>query len=127
VPLGTIGTIAFETFQRCRQWVDRNYRQAESLEQIATECRVAEAHICRLFKRFAHLSPWQYVLRLKMRDAAHHLQAPNARVGQVAYEFGFPDPFQFSRTFRRVFGISPRTFMQLQRHTYGESAAYSRK
>jgi len=36
-------------------------------------------------------------------------------VSQVAYEFGFHDPFQFSRTFRRVLGISPRQFVQLQR------------
>ncbi|MGE5611228.1 MAG: helix-turn-helix transcriptional regulator, partial [Bacillota bacterium] len=25
------------------------------------------------------------------------------------------DPFHFSRTFRRVFGVSPRRFIQLQR------------
>lgn len=115
VPVGTIGTIAFETFQRCRQWLDQNYRKAESLEQIASECGIAEPYLCRLFKRFAHQSPWQYVLRRKMRDAALRLQARNVRVSDVAFEFGFTDPFQFSRTFRRVFGISPRSFIQLQR------------
>jgi len=115
VPLGTIGTAAFETFQRCRQWVDKHYRQVEWLGEVASECRVDQAYLCRLFKRYAHQSPWQYILRLKMRDAAQRLQARDARVGDVAYEFGFSDPFQFSRTFRRVFGISPRTFIQLQR------------
>jgi len=115
VPLGTIGTAAFETFQRCRQWVDHNYRRAESLGEIASECHIDEAYLCRLFKRYAHQSPWQFILRLKMRDAAQRLQARDAHVSDVAYEFGFSDPFQFSRTFRRVFGISPRTFIQLQR------------
>jgi AraC-like DNA-binding protein len=118
VPLGTIGTVAFETFQRCRQWVDGNYRHAQSLEQIASECNVAEPYICRLFKRYAHQSPWQYILRLKMRDAAVRLQAPHTRVADVATEFGFTDPFQFSRTFRRVFGLSPRSFIQLQRREH---------
>lgn len=115
VPLGTIGTVSFEAFQRCRQWIDRNYRQAESLEQIAIECRVDESYMCRLFKRYAHQSPWQYVLRLKMRDAAQRLQGRDTRVSAVAYEFGFKDPFQFSRTFRHVFGVSPRMFMRLPR------------
>ncbi len=117
VPLGTIGTVAFETFQRCREWMERHYREAQSLEDIATECRIDEAYICRLFKRFAHKSPWQYVLRLKMRDAAQRLQSPNARVGEVAREMGFSDPFQFSRTFRRVIGVSPRAFINLQNKT----------
>jgi AraC-like DNA-binding protein len=115
VPLGTIGTIPFETFQRCRHWMDHNYLHAESLEQIASDCRVDESYMCRLFKRYAHQSPWQYVLRLKMRDAAQRLQVGQARVSAVAYEFGFSDPFQFSRTFRRVFGVSPRAFMRLPR------------
>jgi len=115
VPLGAIGTATFETFQRCRQWVDRNYRQIERLGEIALECHVDEAYLCRLFKRYAHHSPWQYILRLKMRDAAQRLQSNELRVSEVAYEFGFADPFQFSRTFHRVFGISPRSFMQLQR------------
>lgn len=115
VPLGTIGTDAFETFQRCRAWIEANYRQIVSLSEIAARCQVDPAYICRLFKRYAHQSPWQYVLRLKMRDAAQRLQSHDVRVSQVAYEFGFADPFQFSRTFRRVFGISPRQFVQLQR------------
>jgi AraC-like DNA-binding protein len=115
VPLGTVGTTTFETFQRCRQWMDQNHRRAQSLEQIAIECQVDESYMCRLFKRYAHQSPWQYVLRLKMRHAAQRLQERNTRVSDVAYEFGFTDPFQFSRSFRRVFGISPRTFMRLPR------------
>jgi AraC-like DNA-binding protein len=115
VPLGTIGTEAFETFQRCRELVERHYRRLQSLSEIAAECRVDAAYICRLFKRFAHQSPWQYVLRLKMRDAAQRLQSRPMLVSDVAYEFGFADPFQFSRTFRRVFGLSPRQFVHLQR------------
>jgi AraC-like DNA-binding protein len=115
VPLGSVGAVAFETFERCCQWMDRNYREAESLAQIALACRVNEAYICRLFKRYAHQSPWQYILRLKMRDAAQRLQSRDVRVSDIAYEFGFPDPFQFSRTFRRVFGLSPQRFIRLQR------------
>jgi len=118
VPLGTIGTIPFDTFQRCRQWIEHHYRDVQSLEQIATECRVDESYMCRLFKRYAHQSPWQYILQLKMRDAAQRLQeSSTARVADVAYALGFSDPFQFSRTFRRVYGISPRSFMRLQKRS----------
>jgi transcriptional regulator GlxA family with amidase domain len=49
-----------------------------------------------------------------MRDAAHRLQSTNLLVRDVAYEFGFEDPFQFSRTFHRILGVSPRQFKRLQ-------------
>jgi len=115
VPLGTIGTEAFETFEHCRGWIETHYRKVESLAEIGEACHVDPAYICRLFKRYAHQSPWQHVLALKMRDAAQRLQSTHLQVGEVAAEFGFEDPFQFSRTFRRVFGLSPRQFVQLQR------------
>ena len=102
VPLGTLGTEAFETFQRCRVWIEEHYRGVSSLPEIAAQCRADPAYICRLFKRYSHHTPWQYVLRLKMRDAAQRLQSQQIRVSQVAYEFGFDDPFQFSRTFKRL-------------------------
>jgi AraC-like DNA-binding protein len=121
VPLGTVGTAAYVTFQRCREWVESNYWQVEKLSQIAADCDVHEVHLCRLFKRYAHRGPWQYVLRLRMRDAALRLQVPNVRVRDVAEECGFNDPYQFSRTFHRVLGIRPRRFMQLQRQNENSS------
>jgi AraC-like DNA-binding protein len=117
VTLGTIGTQAFDTYQRCRRWIAENYRQIEDLPVVASMCNVDRAYLCRLFKRFAHKSPWQYVLQLKMRDAAHRLQSSDLRVRDVAYEFGFADPFQFSRTFHRILGVSPRQFKRLQQRS----------
>ena len=64
VPLGTMGTEAFGTYQLCRGWMDRNYRSVESLAQIASACGIGDTYLCRLFKRHAHRSPWQHILRL---------------------------------------------------------------
>jgi AraC-like DNA-binding protein len=115
VPLGTIGSEAFGTYQRCRHDIERHYRTLRGLDEIAQRCRLDPAYICRLFARFDHQSPWQFVLRLKMRDALERLQAPGALVQSVAADLGFPDPFQFSRAFRRVFGLSPREFVRRRR------------
>jgi AraC-like DNA-binding protein len=114
VPLGTVGTATFETYQRCLEWIDRNYQHLEGLRQIARGCHVHEAYLSRLFQRYSHRSPWQYVLWLKMRDAVQHLQDTHARVRDVARRCGFTDPYIFSRTFRRVMGMSPRDFRRLQ-------------
>ncbi len=115
VPPGTIGTLAFETYQRCRQFIETNYLRLDGLNEIADRCHVDAAYICRLFRRYDHQGPYQYLTRLKMRDAAQRLQIPGTLVKIVADELGFPDAFQFSRTFRRIYGIPPRRFAQLQR------------
>ena len=111
---GSIGTLAFGTYQTCRRYIEQHYLQLHSLAQLAEICHVDSAYICRLFSRFDHESPYQYLMRLKMLDAARRLQEPGALVKQVAAELNFEDPFRFSRTFRRVLGVSPRRFAQLR-------------
>jgi AraC-like DNA-binding protein len=53
-------------------------------------------------------------MRLKMTAAAQRLQAPDARVKEVAYALGFGDAFHFSRAFKKVFGVSPDAFRKLR-------------
>ena len=115
VPPGSVGTLAFETYQRCRAFIEAHYLELQTLNEIADRCRVDPAYLCRLFNRYDHQSPYQCLLRLRMGHAAQRLQSPGTLVKQVSGELGFSDPFHFSRTFRRVFGVSPRRFVELQR------------
>jgi AraC-like DNA-binding protein len=112
VTYGAASTAAFATYQRCRQHLEKHWLRLRSLEQIATECHVAPAHLCRLFRRFGHQSPYQCLLRFKMQHAAERLQTNNATIKQLADELGFSDPFHFSRVFKSVIGLSPSRFAQ---------------
>jgi AraC-like DNA-binding protein len=109
-PLEGSDTLAFATFQRCRQHIERNWLRLRTLEQIAAECHLNKAYLCRLFRRFDSQTPGQYLVRLKMNFAAERLHQPGVLVKQVAEEAGFPDPFHFSRVFRSALGLSPSAF-----------------
>ena len=113
-PIESTETHAFATYQRCRQHIDERCLQLRTLDQIAGECHVSNAYLCRLFRRFDHRSPYQYLLRLKMNYAAGRLQEPDTLVKQVAEETGFGDPFHFSRVFHSVFGLPPNAFRGLR-------------
>ena len=52
-----------------------------------------------------------------MNLAAERLQNPSILVKQVAAEFGFDDPFHFSRAFKNVLGLSPEKFRRLREHS----------
>ena len=113
-PLEGAETPAFATYQQCRQHIEQHNLRLRTLRQIASECHVNNAYLCRLFRRYDNQSPYQYLLRLKMNLAAGRLQQPNALVKQVAEEVGFTDPFHFSRVFTSVFGLSPAAFRRLR-------------
>lgn len=105
-------TPAFATYQRCRGVISDEYTRLYSLRDAAERCHVDPAYLCRLFRRYDHQSPYQYLMRLKMARAAVLLQRPGAMVKQVADDMRFADPYHFSRAFKRVLGISPGEFIK---------------
>ena len=114
MPWEATESAAFATFQRCRQHIRSHCGQLTSLEQVARECHIDRAYLCRIFQRYARQTPYQYLLRLKMNLAAERLQDPATLVREVAFELGFVDPFHFSRVFKRLFGLSPEAFRRLR-------------
>ena len=113
-PLAGGAGLAFATYLECRSHVETHFHRLKTLRQIAEECHVDVAYLCRLFQRYDHQSPYQLLLRLKMNFAAEWLQQPGALVKQVAERAGFTDPFHFSRAFKSVFGVAPDTFRRLR-------------
>jgi AraC-like DNA-binding protein/quercetin dioxygenase-like cupin family protein len=113
-PLDGAETFAFATYQEAREHLQRHFLRLRTLKQASAECHVDGAYLCRLFRRYDHLSPYQYLLRLKMNHAAALLGQPGALVKQAAEAVGFGDPFHFSRAFKAVLGLSPDHFRRLR-------------
>jgi AraC-like DNA-binding protein len=114
MPSEAARTPAFATYQRCRQHILEHHLRLRTLAEIARECHADPAYLCRLFQRYDHQTPYQFLLRLKMNAAAERLQNPGAAVKRVAAELGFEDPSHFSRAFKGVFGLSPDAFRRLR-------------
>lgn len=114
VPLREADSHAFLTYQHCRQYMQEHAQRLRTLEQIAGECHLDTAYLCRLFQRFDQQSPYQFLIRLKMNAAADQLQQPEALVKNVAADLGFANPFHFSRVFKSVFAIAPEAFRKLR-------------
>lgn len=113
LPAGSASSPAFATYCRCKQHLEQHWTSLHTLDAAAAACHVNASHLCRLFQRFGHQSPYQYLLRLKMNHAAQQLQVAGAAVKAVADSAGFSDPFHFSRVFKSVMGVSPSQFARL--------------
>jgi AraC-like DNA-binding protein len=106
--------LSFSTYEHCQRHLQQHFRRLRTLEQVAEECHVNAAYLCRLYRRYSHQSPYQQLLRLKMNFAAELLQHPDALVKTIAAQAGFGDPFHFSRAFKSVLGLSPEAFRRLR-------------
>lgn len=101
------GEAARENFLRCKAVLDEQAERLMTLEEAAAAVRLDVSSVCRLFRRFQGISPYQYLLRRKMNLAAEFLVDGRGLVKEVAQRVGFADPYHFSRCFKAVHGVPP--------------------
>lgn len=102
---------AWRTYRQCRQYIDSRFLTLQSAHQAAEHCNIAPEYMCRLFRKFARQTPYQLLVRLKMGRAAELLLHSDLLIKDVADMVGFADPYHFSKVFKKVHGVSPRTFL----------------
>ena len=102
---------SYQTFARCRTFLDEHFQEVSTAAEAATACHVDPAYASRLFARYGHGSFYGYLLRRKMAWAAELLDSGRLIVRETADKLGM-DAFHFSRVFKRVHGISPACFLR---------------
>ena len=80
-----------------------------SVEGICKVCFVSHSTLQRLFARGMGMSPWNYVLKLRLSYAFEMLIGNKHQVKQVSALCGFTDEKYFSRLFKKTYGLSPAT------------------
>ena len=109
VPEGQM-SLAYATYERCRSYLNNNFRNLKSINDLASQCNVSSAYLARLFKRYTNTPPSSLLLHYKMNYAAELLMSGNHLVKEVADMVGIDDQYYFSRSFKQFFGVSPKNF-----------------
>jgi AraC family transcriptional regulator len=95
---------------RIARRIERDPDSALTLRSLAREAGLSPYHFLRMFERLTGVTPHQYVLRTRLREAAMRLTTGPGKVLEIAFDCGFGDVSNFNRTFRAEFGVSPRAY-----------------
>lgn len=96
-----------ESFARCRAFIHDHFLEVGTVAEVAARCHVDPSYLARLFKSHAGERPLQLLNRLKTQHAADLILRRRYSVKAAAEAVGFPDPYHFSRVFKRIHGVSP--------------------
>jgi len=83
-----------------------------TLHQLAADAGLSPFHYLRTFQRLTGVTPHQFILRARLRQAAARLVREKARVIDIGLEAGFGDISNFNRSFRAEFGVAPEVYRQ---------------
>jgi AraC-like DNA-binding protein len=90
--------------------IERDPAAPFTLQELASRAGLSVFHYLRRFQQATGLTPHQFVLRARLREAGTRLVTGPARIGAVALDAGFEDLSNFNHAFRAEFGVSPRAF-----------------
>jgi AraC family transcriptional regulator len=80
------------------------------LTGLAAMARMSPYHFLRTFRAVTGVTPHQWLLRARLREAAERLANTSTPVTNLALDVGFDDLSNFTRSFRAEFGASPREY-----------------
>ncbi len=81
-----------------------------SLTELAKTVHSSPENLCRLFQKSLNLGPLEYAKMVRLDRAANLLRRTNQSLAQIAAATGFYDGFHLSKSFKKVYGLSPKEF-----------------
>lgn len=82
-----------------------------SLEKLSQVANFSKYHFARVFSNHTGLTVYRFVQRLKLKRAAYKLAFhPDEKVVDIAFESGFDSHEAFSRSFKKLFHSTPKSF-----------------
>jgi len=97
-------------FTQIKNFLDENFSRQIDCNILAELSGYSYHRFRHLFKELYGLSPYQYLMQIRLWNAADMLKSTSFSVSRIALETGFSDVSQFCSLFRKKYGCTPGQF-----------------
>lgn len=104
--------LSSSTLQRVTEYVHEYLNQDIKLIELAAIAQISPYHFLRLFKQKTGVTPHQYILQQRIKQAKHLLQHSELSIADIATRVGFCDQSHLTRCFKRIVGMTPKQLLQ---------------
>jgi AraC family transcriptional regulator len=100
---------------RAQEALQVRFAAPPTLDALACELGVHPVHLARAFRANVGCSVGEYVRQRRVEHACQQLTVSDVPLVDIALAAGFADQSHFTRTFKRLRGLTPATFRRLHR------------
>lgn len=112
-PIGNSNKILNPHLKKAVIYIENNYRDVITLEDIVKVASLNHATLTQLFKNELYMTPIEYVWNHRLIVAKKFLEFTNLPIKDIALRCGFKTTQHFSRKFEESSGCNPSTFRKV--------------
>ena len=87
-----------------------HFAENKDIKDFAKICNLSPSRFAHLFTNKVGVSPYKYLLNLRIKQAKYLLLNTNLSLSNIAKSVGYDDSLYFSRVFKKHEGVSPMQF-----------------
>lgn len=91
-------------------FIDKNLFNKISFSELAAKINFSERNFRKVFTDYVGISPKAYMQEQRLKSAATELKNGTYNISEISENLGYYSQFQFSRDFKKYFGISPSEY-----------------
>jgi AraC-like DNA-binding protein len=100
---------------RAVAWLRDCFAQPLRIEVLADHVGMSESSLHHHFKAVTGMTPMQYQKQLRLYEARRLMLVEGLDVGAAGFNVGYQSPSQFSREYRRLYGLPPARDIEVLR------------
>ena len=102
--------------QPAERYIAMHYDRHMTNEELAKMCGISTVYFRKLFSESFGMSPINYIHSIRIKKAKEMLCIDYSNITSIALSLGYPTIYDFSRTFKKHTGVSPKKYVE-QMHT----------
>jgi AraC-like DNA-binding protein len=98
------------------EYIEHNYHKNIKVQSIADYIGISRSYLTNCFKNVLNMSPQEYIFNYRMNQASVFLKNSSLSISEIANKVGYDDAFNFSKSFKKLYGINPTKYRNVIEH-----------
>jgi len=106
----------YNKLQKVLDYIEEHIKEEISLEELSALSFYSTHHFHRIFQSIVGIPVTDYIRKRKLSLAAREIIDTDKNIIDIALDYGFNSHETFSRSFKRIFDITPNAYRKLSTH-----------
>lgn len=109
-PPGKNDTLSNYYLTQAIRYINGNYPNIRSLDEIARFCNISRSHLGRIFRENLHTSLQGYLVQYRLSKTRDLLSNTRLPISEIAIRVGYQNELNLLRAFKKAYGVSPNSW-----------------